>query len=40
MPTIARGKAFWRNNAFWMVVMPTTLVAIVFVVAMVAKALG
>lgn len=33
-------KRFWRNNAFWIVVMPTALVAVTFVVAMLAKAVG
>jgi hypothetical protein len=30
---------FWRNNAFWLVVLPTTLVAVPFVLAMIARAL-
>ena len=34
------GKAFWRNNAFWIVVMPTSLVAFVFVLGMITKAMG
>ena len=34
------GKAFWRNNAFWFVVMPTSLVALVFVLGMITKAMG
>jgi hypothetical protein len=34
------GKAFWRNNAFWLVVMPTSLVALVFVLGMITKAMG
>jgi hypothetical protein len=34
------GKAFWKNNAFWIVVMPTSLVAFVFVVGMITKAAG
>ena len=34
------GKAFWRNNAFWFVVMPTSLVALVFVLGMITKAIG
>ena len=33
-------KAFWRNNAFWVVVMPTSLVALVFVLGMITKAAG
>ena len=33
-------KAFWRNNAFWFVVMPTSLVALVFVLGMITKAIG
>ncbi len=34
------GKTFWRNNAFWFVVMPTILVALVFIVGMITKAIG
>lgn len=34
------GKAFWRNNAFWFVVLPTSLVALVFVLGMITKAVG
>ena len=33
-------KAFWRNNAFWFVVMPTSLVALVFFLGMITKAVG
>jgi hypothetical protein len=33
-------RAFWRNNAFWIVVMPTSLVALVFVLGMITKAAG
>ena len=33
-------KPFWKSDAFWIVVLPTSLVAVVFVLAMVAKALG
>lgn len=33
-------KAFWRNNAFWIVVMPTSLVALVFIMAMITNAVG
>jgi len=33
-------KAFWKNNAFWFVVMPTSLVALVFVLGMIVKAVG
>jgi hypothetical protein len=40
MRTFAGERAFWKNNAFWVVVMPTTLVAVVFVLAIVANALG
>ena len=36
-PTI---KPFWKNNAFWFVVMPTSLVAVVFLLGMITKALG
>jgi len=34
------GKAFWKNNAFWIVVMPTSLVALVFILAMIAQAVS
>lgn len=40
MSSLARKKAFWKNNAFWIVGMPTILVAFVFVVAMIARAFG
>jgi hypothetical protein len=33
-------RAFWQNNAFWIVVLPTSLVAIVFILGMVAQAVG
>jgi hypothetical protein len=33
-------RAFWRNNAFWVVVMPTSLVALVFILAMITQAVG
>lgn len=33
-------RAFWRNNAFWIVVMPTSLVALVFVLAFIANVVG
>jgi flagellar biosynthesis/type III secretory pathway M-ring protein FliF/YscJ len=40
MIALAGKKAFWKNNAFWIVVMPTVLVGFVFLVAFVAKAVG
>jgi hypothetical protein len=40
MIALAGKKAFWKNNAFWIVVMPTVLVGFVFLVAFIAKALG
>ena len=33
-------RPFWRNNAFWIVVLPTGLVAAVFLLGMITKALG
>lgn len=33
-------KPFWETNAFWFVVMPTSLVAVVFLLGMIANALG
>ena len=33
-------KPFWRNNAFWIVVLPTSLVALVFLLGMITKAFG
>ena len=33
-------KAFWKNNAFWIVVLPTSLVALVFVLGMITQAAG
>jgi len=33
-------KAFWKNNAFWIVVLPTSLVGLVFVLALITNAVG
>jgi hypothetical protein len=33
-------KPFWKTNAFWFVGMPTSLVAVVFLLALIAQALG
>jgi len=33
-------KPVWKTNAFWFVGLPTSLVAFVFVLAMIAQALG
>ena len=33
-------KPFWETNAFWFVGMPTSLVAVVFLLGMIAEALG
>jgi hypothetical protein len=33
-------RPFWKNNAFWIVVMPTSLVAVVFLLAMITQALA
>jgi hypothetical protein len=33
-------KPFWETNAFWFVGMPTTLVGLVFLLGMIAQALG
>ena len=40
MNAFAGEKAFWRNNAFWVVVMPTSLVGLVFLMAMIANVLS
>ncbi len=40
MNAFAGERAFWRNNAFWVVVMPTGLVGLVFLMAMIANAAG
>lgn len=40
MTAFAVRKAFWRNNAFWIVVLPTSLVGAVFLLAMIAGLLG
>ena len=40
MTVLAVRKAFWKNNAFWFVVMPTTLVGLVFVLELIARASG
>ena len=33
-------KPFWETNAFWFVGMPTSLVALVFLLGMIAQAVG
>jgi hypothetical protein len=33
-------KPFWKNDAFWIVMMPTSLVAVVFLLGMISNALG
>jgi hypothetical protein len=33
-------KPFWKDDAFWIVLLPTSLVAAVFLLGMFAKALG
>jgi hypothetical protein len=33
-------RPFWETNAFWFVGMPTSLVALVFLLAMIAQALS
>ena len=33
-------RAFWKNNAFWIVLMPTSLVALVFILGMLTIAVG
>lgn len=33
-------KPFWQTNAFWFVGMPTTLVGLVFMLGIIAQALG
>jgi len=33
-------KPVWKTDAFWFVGLPTSLVAFVFVLAMIAQALG
>jgi hypothetical protein len=40
MNAFAGKKAFWKNNAFWVVGMPTVLVGLVFLMAMVASVAG
>ena len=40
MTTLARKNAFWKTNAFWLVGMPTILIAVVFLVAEIARVLG
>ena len=40
MSTRARTRAFWKDDAFWFVALPTSLVAVVFLLAMLARALG
>lgn len=33
-------KPFWKQDAFWIVLMPTSLVAGVFFIGMITSALG
>ena len=33
-------KPFWKSDAFWIVLLPTSLVAAVFLLGMITKALG
>ncbi len=33
-------KPFWEKNSFWFVGMPTSLVALVFLLGMIAELLG
>ena len=33
-------KPFWETNAFWFVGLPTSLIAVVFLLGMIAQALG
>ena len=33
-------KPIWKNDAFWIVLMPTSLVAVVFLLGMITNALG
>ena len=33
-------KPFWETNAFWFVAMPTSLVALVFLLGMIVQAFG
>ncbi|MGB3427252.1 MAG: hypothetical protein WBA53_03665 [Burkholderiaceae bacterium] len=33
-------KPFWKNDAFWIVMVPTSLVAVVFLLGMISNALG
>ncbi len=40
MNTVARRKPFWKIDAFWFVGMPTMLVGVAFLAALIAKALG
>jgi hypothetical protein len=40
MTVSAVRKVFWKKDGFWFVVMPTSLVALVFLFAMVARASG
>ena len=40
MSTRARKNEFWKTNAFWIVGIPTALIAVMFLLAMIASALG
>jgi hypothetical protein len=40
MSTQARTKAFWKKDAFWFVALPTGLVAALFLLAILTRALG
>lgn len=40
MSAVARKKPFWKTDAFWFVGMPTILIAVVFLLAAIAKVAG
>jgi len=40
MSAVERKRPFWKHDAFWFVGMPTALIAVVFLVALIARALG
>jgi hypothetical protein len=40
MAAFALKRPFWKRDAFWIVVLPTSLVALVFMLGFIASAAG
>ncbi len=40
MSTVAGGKPFWKRDAFWFVGVPTILIVVVFLGAVITRLVG